>query len=42
VFKKETFAFLCCVICCILVQMNYLNKVCARTLAGMPPRAAAP
>ncbi|KOO21141.1 magnesium transporter nipa2-like protein [Chrysochromulina tobinii] len=26
VFKKETFAFLCCVICCILVQMNYLNK----------------
>ena len=41
VFKKETFAFLCCVICCILVQMNYLNKVCARALADLPPRAAA-
>jgi len=26
IFKKETFAFFCCVLCCILVQMNYLNK----------------
>jgi len=26
IFKKETFAFFCTVICCIVVQMNYLNK----------------
>ena len=27
ILKKETFAFACCVVCCIVVQMNYLNKV---------------